>query len=115
LLELGASNESSSSSAKTLIVGLFKGAQVSGDVNFQYVNESQSVVSYAQLSTSTNAIANLADIEPFYTFIVGAGGGIQKDLRGLQFSHGLGDDILIAVRTTGNVSGGILVNWFEQQ
>jgi hypothetical protein len=115
LLEIGASNESAAASPKTLVVGLFKKAKISGDVSFEYVDENNSVVSYAQLSPSTNAISNLADIDPFYTFIVGAGQGVQKDITELQFAFGLGQDILIAVKTTGNVAGQVLVNWFEQQ
>ena len=115
LLEIGASNESAAAAPKTLVVGLFKKAEISGDVNFQYIDENNSVVSYAQLSPSTNAISNLADIEPFYTFIVGAGQGMQKNIRELQFAFGLGQDVLIAVKTTGNVAGQVLVNWFEQQ
>lgn len=115
LLEVGASNESAAASPKTLVVGLFKRAEISGDVSFEYIDENNSIVSYAQLSPSTNAISNLADIEPFYTFIVGAGQGMQKNIRELQFSFGLGQDVLIAVKTTGNVAGQVLVNWFEQQ
>ena len=115
LLEIGASNESAAASPKTLVVGLFKKAEISGDVNFQYVDENNSIVSYTQLSPSTNAISNLADIEPFYTFIVGAGQGMQKNIRELKFAFGLGQDVLIAVKTTGNVAGQVLVNWFEQQ
>lgn len=115
LLEIGASNESAAAAPKTLVVGLFKKPVISGDVNYQYVDEDNSVISYAELDTSINTISNLADIEPFYTFVVGAGQGVQKNIRDLQFAFGIGQEVLIAIKTTGNVAGQILVNWFEQQ
>lgn len=112
LLQLGGSNEVNN---KTLTIGLFRDAQIAGDVDFQYVNEANSVTSYASLSPSTNTIANLAELTPFYNFVVGSASADTIDLQSLGFTFGTGDTFVIAIKTTAAVDGQVSVTWFEQQ
>jgi len=112
LLHMVGANEST---AKTLTVGLFLGAEVAGLVDFQYINETESLVSAAELDPSSNTIDNLADISPFYEAVVGPQTGLTLDLTELSFVFGPGAEFLIAIKTTGSVSGQVGITWFEQQ
>jgi hypothetical protein len=115
LFKLGASNESASAAPKTLTVGLFLASQIGGDVNFEYVSEDQSIVSCAKLDPSSNTIDNLSSIAPFYETVVGAGSATTQLLESLSFSFGPGEEILVAIKSSGTVAGTITLNWYEQQ
>lgn len=114
LLRVGGSNEANN---QTLTVSLYVGAEIEDDVNYVNVDETRSTVSIAELdpSNGANTISNLADIEPFYEFIIGGNSSVGISLEDLGFVFNQNDPVCIAVTTSGQVSGQITINWFEQQ
>ena len=111
LLQLAASNEVNN---KTLTVGLFINKRVTGDVNYQYINENNSIVSYATLAPSTQTI--VAPIgQPFYELVVGSASSKTIDMRLMDFVFGPGAEVIIAIKSTALVTGQVSVTWFEQQ
>ena len=95
ILRLAASNTTTGN--KTLTVGFFIGAEIGGDVNYQYVNEQNSVVSYATLipdGAGKNTIDNLSEITPFYEIVLSAGQSNAENLDSLQFLFSVGDPLL---------------------
>jgi len=117
ILRLAGSNEVSS---KTLIIGFFLGAEITGNVNYQFVNDENSIVSIATLDPTTNSppntISNLSDIVPFHEIVVGPLAGVSEDLDKLEFIFPPGVPLLIAVKATNTgVNGSVSINWFEQQ
>ena len=117
ILRLAGSNEVSS---KTLIIGFFLGAEITGDVNYQFVDDENSIVSIATLDPTTNSpantISNLSDIVPFHEIVVGPLAGVSEDLDKLEFIFPPGIPLLIAVKATNTgVNGSVSINWFEQQ
>jgi hypothetical protein len=117
ILRLAGSNEVSS---KTLIIGFFLGAEITGNVNYQFVNDENSIVSIATLDPTTNSppntISNLSDIVPFHEIVVGPLAGVSEDLDKLEFIFPPGIPLLIAVKATNTpVDGSVSINWFEQQ
>jgi hypothetical protein len=115
LLRLAVSNETAGASGKTITIGLFLGAIVSGEVNFQYTEEQQSIVSYAELNPATQTINNLSDLTPFYQITAGPSGTQSDELETLKLIFQIGRQVLIAVKTSGSATGTTSVNWFEQQ
>ena len=115
LLKIAGSNESAAAAPKTVTIGLFLGAQISGDVFFEHTLENQSIVDCATLDPSSNTISNLSSITPFYEMIVGAGGATTQDIRDFDFSFGPGEEVLVAIKTSGLVAGTVALNWYEQQ
>ena len=117
ILRLAGSNEVSS---KTLIIGFFLGAEIAGDVNYQFVDDENSIVSIATLDPTTNSpantISNLSNITPFHEIVVGPLAGVSEDLDKLEFIFPPGVPLLIAVKATNTgVNGSVSINWFEQQ
>lgn len=112
ILRIAGSNEST---AKTLTIGFFLDAKVDGEVNYQYVEENNSVVSYADLDPSTNEFTNLSSIVPFYETIVGPANSVQENLDVLEILFGIGREVVIGIKTSGTVAGAVSVQWFEQQ
>lgn len=115
LLQIGAANTVNN---KTLTVGLFLKTELTGDVDYEYVDENQSVVSYATLTPTgvgANTIANLADVSPFYELVISSDSAQTIDLEHLRYTFGLGDEVLIAIKTTASMDGQVSVTWFEQQ
>jgi hypothetical protein len=115
ILKLGGSNESAAAAPKTLTIGLFLSSKISGDVDFQHVLAGESIVDCATLDPASNTISNLSSITPFYELIVGAGGATTVDLRELDVSFGPGEEVLIAIKTSGPIDGTVSLNWYEQQ
>lgn len=116
ILRLAASN-TTTATGKTLTVGFFIGAEIGGDVNYQYVNEQNSVVSYATLipdGPGQNTIDNLSEITPFYEIVLSPGQSNTENLDRLQFLFSVGSPLLVAIKGTG-VDGDVSINWFEQQ
>ena len=111
LLRVGASNESTS---KNLTVALFKGVRINGNVNFQYVNATNSTVSYAILTPGTDTITTNGAV-PFLIFQVGSNNATSIDIIPDDFIIATGEVVVVAVSTTGPVSGDFTVNWYEQQ
>lgn len=116
-LKVGASNEST---AKTLTIGLFlladiaPGALGSG-INYIEVDPNNSVVSTATLDPDNDTITNLASITPFYEVVTGAASAVQDSLFQLDYIFGPGQDVLVAIKTTGAVAGQVSITWYEQQ
>ena len=111
LLHIGASDDVNS---KTLSVGFFLNAEVSGEVNYQYIDEDNSIVSYADLDTSTQTI--VTNGLPFYELVVGPQSARTVDLTDLDFVFGAGDSVLIALKASSTpITGLVSVNWYEQQ
>lgn len=105
------SNETNS---KTLEIGFFKNATVTGDVNLKYVDEVNSLASFATLSTSTNAINNIANLVPFYSSVAVGGNSPVENLIPYNIVIQAGGEIIIAVRGS-NATGRFTISWFEQQ
>jgi hypothetical protein len=112
ILRIAGSNEST---AKTLTIGFFLDPTIIGDVNFQYIDEENSIVSFANLDPSVNTIENIANLTPFYETIVGPNNSVQENLDLLEIIFGTGRDLVIAIKTSGSISGAVSVQWFEQQ
>jgi hypothetical protein len=110
ILRLAGSNETNN---KTLVVGLFLDAQVSGDPNFQFINEEQSIVSLAEFDPSNDTF--VGSPIPFYELVVGSESSEKEDLTALSFIFGVGRSVTIGIKTSGAVTGEVSVNWFEQQ
>ena len=114
LLRINGSNETNN---KTLSLGLFLNAKIDGNVNYQYVNELDSGVSYAALdpSNSADTIIDIANLNPLYEFVVGGNTGITENIEDLSFVFGPGTELVLAIRTNASVDGLVGVSWFEQQ
>ncbi len=115
LLKMAGSNESGGASSKTLTIGLFLNPKINGIVNYQYVRENQSVVSKAILDPVTDSIDNIANLIPFHELIVGPSSALSESLQLLDFVIGPGNEVLIAIKTTGTLAGSVSVSWYEQQ
>ncbi len=109
-------NGSNESTTKTLTVGFFLNAEINGDVDFQYVNEQESIVSVASLDPDSDTIVDLASQQPFHEFVIGPLTGLSENLEDLKFVFGPGSNFVIAIKvSSGNITGQVGVNWFEQQ
>ena len=111
LLKIAASNDVNN---KTLSIGLFLNVEISGDVNFQYIDESNSIVSQASPNPASQEITT-PGATPFYELIVGSASARSLDLKDLNFVFGVGDIVTIGIKTTAAIDGTVSVNWFEQQ
>ena len=108
-------NASNSTNNKTLFVGLFLNAEITGDVSYQYVDEDNSIIAYASLNPSVNTITNVANLRPFYSIAIPPQSSLAVDLTELAFAFGVGNSITVAIRSTQSVDGAVVVNWVEQQ
>jgi hypothetical protein len=111
LLRIGASN---TSTAKNLTVSLFKNLPITGTPNFTYLSETSSITSYANLTPGADSISTNGAIA-LVTFPVGSNSSnaITFDLDDLVVAAG--ETIIVAIKTTGQVTGEISLNWYEQQ
>ena len=112
ILRISASNETNN---KTLTVGFFLDGEIDGDVDYQYVNESDSIVSVAALDPNNDEISNLSNLTPFHEMTVGGNSGTAEDLQKLKFVFGPGKNFVVAIKTSAAITGQVGVNWFEQQ
>lgn len=110
LLKIGASNEVNN---KTLSIALFLDVAVTGDVNFQHVDEENSIVSYAQVNPTTQTLVN--PTSPIFETLVGSASSKTLDISDLDFVFGAGQTIVVAIKTTAALTGQVVINWFEQQ
>jgi hypothetical protein len=115
LLRLAVSNETAGASGKTITIGFFLDPEVSGEVDFQYVDEQQSIVSYANLSPSAQTIENLSELTPFYEITAVPSGTQSEQVEQLKLIFQIGRTVLVGVKTSGSATGTATVNWFEQQ
>lgn len=111
ILRIAASNEST---AKTLTVSVYRDLIIGGDVNFVYVDSQNSAVSYANLTPGTNTVSTTGK-NPFLTFSVGANTAQTIDIEPEELVFNVGETVVICIHTSGQVSGEVGVNWFEQQ
>lgn len=115
LVRIAASNEVNN---KTLEVGLFLNPVIGGDVNYEYVDDQNSIVSYAALTPTgglANTITNAASLVPFYTLIVGSASSKTEMLHSLNLVNSTDQELLIAIKTSASITGRVNINWFEQQ
>jgi len=113
ILRINAGNESTS---KILTVGFFLNAEIEGDVNFEYINATESIVSYAALDPDNDIIVNVANLTPFHEIVVGPATGLSENLEDLRIVFGPGSNFVIALKVnSGNVTGQVGFDWFEQQ
>lgn len=115
ILRMSLSNETAGASGKTITIGLFLDANISGEVDWQYVNQQDSIVSYATFNPSTQTIENLPELTPFYEIIAGPSGTETDFVELLKLIFQIGRPVVIAIKTTGGASGTFGFNWFEQQ
>lgn len=116
ILRLAASN-TTTATGKTLTVGFFINAEIGGEVIYEYVDEQNSVVSYAALTpdgVGKNTIDNLSELTPFYEIVLSPGQSNTENLDTLEFLFSVGKPLLIAIKG-GGVDGDVSINWFEQQ
>ena len=86
-------------------------------MNYEYVNEQNSIVSYAELipdGAGKNTIDNLSEITPFYEIVLSPGQSNTENLDTLEFLFSIGSPLLIAIKGAG-VDVDVSINWFEQQ
>ena len=115
ILRLNGSNEST---AKTLTIGFFLNAEISGLVNFQEVDSEESIISYAALTPTgagANTIVDVANLTPFYEYVIGPLSSEELDIQKLNYVFGPGSSFVIGIKTSGAVAGQVGMNWFEQQ
>jgi hypothetical protein len=110
LLRIGASNEVNN---KTLTIGFFLNPIVNGNVDFKYIDQGNSIVSYAELAPATNTFANSP--VPFFESVVGSTATILEQIEKFKYIFGPGDVLAIGIKTTASITGQVSVNWFEQQ
>lgn len=100
---------------QALTIGIFIDPRIGGDVNYQSVSSQESIASYATLNPAVNTITNLSSILPFHEVLVGSDSSTIDELENMHYSFGVGREILVAIKTTGSVTGAVGINWFEQQ
>jgi len=102
---------------QTVTIALFLDAKISGDVNYQYIQQGQSIVSYANLNPGAggNTITNLANLSPTYELVVSSDSSIIANIEDLKIAIGIGRTIVVAIKTSASVSGDMSLSWFEQQ
>jgi len=110
-LRIAASN---TSTAKNLTIALYKNLPVVGTVNYTYINQTNSIVSYSNLTPGTDTITTNG-FNPFLIIQVGPNNQNSLDLTNEDLVLGLGDSVVIAIKTDGQVSGEFSINWNEQQ
>jgi hypothetical protein len=118
ILRIAASN--TSTSGKSMFVSVYRNLRISGDVDFQYIDQNNSIVSIATLDTDLASPANTVStngFNPFLTFAVGAGAATTVDIEPEELIFNVGDIVVICAKATGNkVDTGVIgINWFEQQ
>ena len=111
LLRIGASN---TSTAKNLTVALYKNLPITGTPNFTYLSETSSITSYATLIPGTDSVTTNGAVA-LVSFPVGSNSSntVTFDLDDLVVAAG--ETIIVAIKTTGNVTGEVTLNWYEQQ
>lgn len=114
ILRLAGSNTVNNQS---VTIALFLDAKISGDVNYQYIEQEESVVSTTTLNPGAggNTISNLADISPIFELVVASDSSVLTDLRDLNITLGLANELVIAIKTSASVTGNVAITWFEQQ
>jgi hypothetical protein len=111
LLRVAASN---TSSGNDLSIAFYKNLPVVGTVNFTYTNQTQSIVSYATLNPDTDTISTNG-INPFLVLQVGPNNQNTLELIDEDIVLGLGDVIVVAIKTNGSITGEFTMSWHEQQ
>ena len=114
LLKLMASNNTGGSSGKSYRLGIFLDVPIAGtNVNFQYIDATQSVASYSTISAS--AATSITGAVPIFSITCGGNSTIQSDLSALDFVFGPGRIVVIAINSDDAIDGSFSLNWYEQQ
>lgn len=104
------------SNSNGVSIAVFKDVPINGNVNFTYVNQTNSIVSEAYLgATGTSITTN--GFTPLATFAIGNGGSAVLDLPPEELVTAAGEILIFAIKTFAgsNPTGEISINWFEQQ
>jgi hypothetical protein len=116
LLRMSATNETGSTTPKSYNIGIFVDVTSDADLDFQYVNQTQSIVSYARIPDgSINAATITPTTSPIFVASVNAGSALEYDLDMLDFVFGPGRNVTFAVNSDDAIVGSFALNWFEQQ
>lgn len=110
-LRMSLTNESGAS-PKSYTVGIFGDSTIVGDVNFQNVDATNSIVSYAVLDPSAQTITPATP--PLFAQSI-ADGNVSVDLAQFDFAFGEGRVIVLAVSSDDSVTGNFSISWYEQQ
>ena len=105
---------SNETTVKTLEIAFFRNVQLTGDVNLEYVDEANSIASFATLVPATNSIVDVDNLVPFYNIIAVGGTSFIENLIPYNMVLQAGASMVIGVRGN-NVTGRINLSWFEQQ
>ena len=97
LLSISATNAAGSTNPKPFAIGIFRGVEITGDVNFIEVNGGSSTVSYADLGTAGGTGLVISQNEPLFTFGVNGGGSNTIDLANLEIVSAAGEVLVTAV------------------
>ncbi len=112
-LSITATNNAGSAAPKSFQIGIFVDSTITGDVNFQEVSSTTSIVSYADLGNGQAISPNLI---PIFSFGVASGQGAIIDLEKLNFSFSTGRTIIVAFKAADAISSNSLTfDWFEKQ
>jgi hypothetical protein len=113
LLKLSISNNTGSSQPKSYRFGIFLDSVISGDVNFQYIDQNRSVASYAFINAASQTMT--PNTTPIFSTSCGGGSTVVVDLGALDFVFGPGRVIIFAVNSDDAIVGSFSLNWYEQQ
>lgn len=115
LLKMFVSNNAGSASPKSFTIGLFLDGPVTGDVDFQYINQTQSIASYATLNPGTGGNTFATTTPPLFSASVGSGGTLIIDLQAFEFGFQPGRIMYFGVSSGDANSGEFSINWYERQ
>ena len=113
LLRMSLSNNSGGAAPKSYRIGIFTDSTLTGDVDFQYIDQNRSIVSYASINAATQTMS--PNTIPIFSVSVGGGSTVTPDLADLNFVFGYGRVVTIAVNSDDAIDGSISLNWYEQQ
>jgi len=113
ILELAGSNQVNN---QTVTIGIFLNKQINGNVNYQKVDDSNSVVSYAALNPASGGNTIVSPIgTPIYELIVGSASAKTSIISHLEFIFSTLSNVVIAIKTSGSCDGQVSLVWYEQQ
>ena len=116
IFELCVSNDAGSSAGgKTLIASVYKNLDLTGPVNYQYIDSTRSIVA---VDTGATGYTVTSESQLLKTFIVAANSSIILNLENENFFAASGDRITVLLEKGGasTVDAGLVsISWFEDQ
>ena len=111
LTKLAVSNQST---AKTATIALFRNIPIVGVPNLQYLDADVSMVSTASLNPASDTITQSGFV-PLVALSVGAQGANIIEMATEDLSLSAGEILILAIKTSGPVTGEVGISWHEQQ